>query len=131
MKIQGEGTLYYGSEKEPELRYLADGTPMIRFSIAWYQGKEKDQGFISAVAFREIAERIAESVRHGDRVVITGALDHWKGENREGEKTERFTVTVYDIGISLRFDSARSLKPEASGPRTAPAANLDPDEAPF
>lgn len=129
-----DGRVYHGSEKEPELKFTAGGTAMIRFSLGYYQGKEpngetKPMGFIRCTAFGELAENIAESIGHGDNVVVSGKLEHREWVADGGDKRSETGLVVWDIGASLRWNTVTITRTESSGPRTAPAAT--PAEAPF
>lgn len=96
---------------DPELRFTPNGTATVRFSVAvnarvrqsdgtWTDG---DPSYYNVTAWRDLAERVAESLTKGTRVVVTGRLEqrHWTTEG--GEKRATWQITADDIGASLMF----------------------------
>jgi single-strand DNA-binding protein len=102
---------------DPELRYLPNGTPMVKFNLASTprtldrqsgQWKDGDPLFMNCTAFRDIAEHIAESLTKGTRVIVTGRLRLSRWEDKEsGEKRSGYGLDVDEIGPSLRFAQAK------------------------
>jgi single-strand DNA-binding protein len=85
--------------KDPEVRYLQDGTPVANFSIATTeQWKDKQTGekrksteWHNVVAWRRLAEIIGEWVTKGQKLMIEGKLQtrSWdKDDGSKGYKTE-------------------------------------------
>ncbi len=134
--IKVEGPAYFGTEKEPNLRFTAAGVAMLSFSVGFYQGKDKEKGFVHVTCWRELAEHVASSVTHGDTVLVSGRLDHSKWRSREGVDRDRLGISATDIGLSLRWDEARKVAIEKDEAQSAPAAAPDggpppPTEPPF
>jgi single-strand DNA-binding protein len=102
---------------DPELRYLPNGTPMVKFNLASTprtldrqsgEWKDGDPLFMNCTAFRDIAEHIAESLTKGTRVIVTGRLRLSRWEDKEsGEKRSGYGLDVDEIGPSLRFAQAK------------------------
>lgn len=110
-----DGTAYY-RDKEPDLAYTANGTAYIGFSVAFYQGKDKDKGYVEVTCWDQLAENVAASVQHGDRVIVSGRLAHRKWVASSGVNMSRLSMTAFDVGLSLKFDTASSHRPASSGP---------------
>jgi len=123
--IHGVGRL----TDDPELRFAATGTAICRLRIAFNQRKRDANGewvdgdvcFLDGTLFRQEAENVAESLRRGDEVVITGRLKTNSYETREGEKRSRIELVIDSIGPSLRYATAQVQKMTRSGPGAAPA----------
>lgn len=129
-----DGRVYHGNDKEPELKYTASGTAILRFSLGYYQGKESDgetkpMGFIRCTTFGEVAEHVAESIAHGDNVVVSGKLEHREWTTDAGDKRSETGLVVWDIGASLRWNPVTVIRADGAGPKLSPATR--PDEAPF
>jgi len=131
-----EGNAYYGKDKKPELRFTASGMAMLTFSVGFYQGKDKEKGFISVTCFRDMAEHVAQSVQHGDSVVVVGRLDHRKWEGKNGGIGGSALGVVADaVGPSLRWNTvtvdriATTAPAEAAAP--GQAAFVSPSSDPF
>jgi single-strand DNA-binding protein len=110
---------------DPELRFLPNGTAMVKFPIASTprildrqsgEWKDGDPLFMSCTAFRDIAEHIAESLTKGTRVIVTGRLRLSRWEDKEtGEKRSAYGLDVDEIGPSLRFAEAKVTRMNRSG----------------
>ena len=101
---------------DPELRFLPNGTGMVKFNLASTprsldresgQWKDGDPLFLACTAFRDMAEHIAESLTKGARVVVQGRLKLSRWANEQGEKRSMFQLDVDEIGPSLRFAQAK------------------------
>jgi single-strand DNA-binding protein len=97
---------------DPELRFLANGTAMVKFTVASTprtldresgQWKDGDPLFLSCTAWRDLAENIAESLTKGTRVVVTGRLKLSRWATDEGEKRSAYGLDVDEIGPSLKW----------------------------
>jgi single-strand DNA-binding protein len=102
---------------DPELRFLPNGTGMVKFTVASTprvldresgQWKDGDPLFLNCTAFRGIAENIAESLTKGTRVIVTGRLRLSRWEDKEsGEKRSAYGLDVDEVGPSLKFAQAK------------------------
>lgn len=100
---------------DPELRYTQNGLAVANFTIASNQRifdkksnewKDGEPTFLRAVAWKEMAERIASVLHKGTRVIAYGRLAQKSYETKEGEKRTYVELTVEDIGASLKFGSS-------------------------
>ena len=104
---------------DPELRYTPDGTATTSFTVAVSRrvkdsaGAWKDQldGFFKVVAWRGLAEHVAESVAKGTRVVVTGHLQQRRWETEDGSKRTSIEISAEDVGASVRFADVQVTKP--------------------
>jgi single-strand DNA-binding protein len=123
--IQGEFRLV----ADPELVFGKTGTPIARMRIVASSRKKNEGGewvddktcWLSAVAFKKVAENIADSFTKGDLVLINGKLQTEDYEDKEGNKRQSYTVVVDTCGPSLAFNPAKIVQAE----RTAKAAPAD------
>lgn len=60
--------------------------------------------------WREQAENVAASLTRGTRVIVTGRLEQRHFETREGEKRSAIELQVDEIGVSLRWATAKVTK---------------------
>ena len=104
---------------DPELRFLPNGTGMVKFTVASTprvldrdsgQWKDGDPLFMACTAFRDIAEHIAESLAKGTRVILTGRLRLSRWETPEGDKRSAYGLDVDEVGPSLKFAQAKVQK---------------------
>jgi single-strand DNA-binding protein len=103
---------------DPELRYTPAGVPVCHFSIAVNHRRPDGAGgwadngasFFRCVAWRELAENLAESLGKGDRVIAAGRLRQRAWETPEGQRRSAVELTAEDAGPSLRWAQAEPCK---------------------
>lgn len=100
----------------PELRYLPSGAARAGFTVAstprrfdrqqgtWNDG---DALFLRCVAWGPLAEHAAESLSKGDHVMVNGRLRQRSFETAEGQRRQVIELEVDDLGVSLRYATAR------------------------
>jgi len=119
-------TLVGNLSQDPELKFLNGGTAVTKISIAvnrvWNdkQGNKQEQvSFFNGDCFGTLAENVANSLKKGDRVIVTGRLEQRTWETDKGEKRSTVEVKVDSLGAELRFSSAqlsKVAKPQNSAP---------------
>lgn len=113
-------TLVGNVTRDPELRYIPSGAAKVVFGLAvnrrWQnrttQEWEEQVSFFNVVAWREMAENVAESIAKGSRVVVTGRLEQRSYETENGEKRTVVEIIADDIGPSLRWAKAQITRTE-------------------
>lgn len=97
---------------DPELRFTPSGAAVSNFRVAstprkfnrdtneWEDG---DTLFLTCSIWRQAAEHVAESLRKGDRVLVSGRLKQRSYETTEGEKRTVFEVDAEEVGMSLKY----------------------------
>ena len=95
--------------KDPELRYLPNGTPSTSFTLAVNRSFTNSQGereadFINCVVFRKPAENVANYLKKGSLAGLTGRIQTRNYENGEGK---RIYVTEV-VADSVQFLDSRS-----------------------
>ena len=93
--------------RDPELKYSANGTAVVKFSVADTTGKDDNKKTIwhDVVVFKEQAEHVAASVKKGSRVIVTGRLDKSEYTGKDGVTKQRVEVIADDVSISLRWSA--------------------------
>lgn len=122
----------------PELRFTPQqGAPVATFTVAYTprtfnrQAGEWQDGttlYLRCVAWREMAENIAESLTKGSRVVVVGELVQRNYTDKEGNNRSVVELSVEEIGTSLRFGTTtytRTSRGAGSATRNQ-AANSEP-----
>lgn len=145
--------------KDAELRYLANGTPQAKFSLAVnrnFRGpdgewKEETEWF-NIVVWRDLAERISQNVTKGKQIYVEGRLSTRTWDDDQGVKHYMTEVIANDLKVLERRepgqaggggdewgDGARASggRPQqrsggyGSGPRAAGGGDVDVDDLPF
>src|SRR3954454_6960644 len=124
---------------DPELRFLPNGTAMVKFTLASTprtldrqsgEWKDGDPLFMSCTGFRDIAENIAESLTKGTRVIVTGRLRLSRWEDKEtGDKRSAYGLDVDEIGPSLKWAQVKVNKMNRSTKNDGFTPNEVPDDA--
>lgn len=97
---------------DPELSYTNSGVPVANFRLAvnrrewdknarqWVDGAAT---YLRCTVWKAMAENVANSLRKGDSVLVTGDLKQRDWEDREGNRRMSYDLEVKNIGASLRF----------------------------
>lgn len=105
--------------RDVELRTTASGQTVANFSLAvsrsWrsQDGQQQDQtSFINCVAWGKVGEIIAQYVKKGSPLLVSGRLDQRSYEDKDGNKRSAFEVVVEDFNfVGGRSDNA--MQPSA------------------
>lgn len=126
----------------PELRFTPKGIAVASFVVAstprtfdasTQQWRDGEASFMRCSVWREQAENVAESLRKGDRVTVSGILaqHHWEDEETK-TKRSAWELQADEVAASMKFARlriAKATKQEAPG---GPAATTPADaEPPF
>lgn len=102
---------------DPELRFTPSGAGVTNFTVVKNnRTKQGDQwvdgspDFYRVNVWRQMAENVSESLRKGDRVIVTGKLQSRQFETREGEKRTSWEITAEAVGPDLRWALAQVRK---------------------
>ena len=105
--------------RDPELRSTASGNVLASFSVAdnrrWADAtgeRREATSYLDVVAWGDLGRHVAESLRQGDRVTVTGRLEQRSWETAEGERRSKLELNATDVAASLRFATLAVLKPE-------------------
>ena len=83
--------------KDPEMRYIADGTPVTSFPVAvnWQAKGETKTEWLNCSAWRDLADKVNQDLRKGDLVRIQGSQ-----KTRPWEKADGSTEKSIDVSVS-------------------------------
>lgn len=131
-------TVIGNTTRDPELRFTATGVALAEFGVAvntrrkvgdrWEDG---DPQFYDVVAWRDLAENVAESLTKGTRVIVFGRLDYRQWETQDGDRRSKVQIVADAIGPDLRWTTAQVVRTERHKPAAPAAPAYDPDEDPF
>ncbi len=119
MLFDNNTTLSGNLVADPELRFTEGGMAVCKFAIA-QNDKAKDGSetvhFYDCVAFRRLAENIAESVAKGDKLSVQGTLRQNRWEDKEtGQTRSRHEIVCNDAAVSLQWAVAAPVRNEKQG----------------
>jgi single-strand DNA-binding protein len=120
---------------DPELRYTPSGAAVAKFRVAstprtydkqtsaWKDGEPL---FLACTAWRGLAENTAETLTKGQQVMVQGRLRQRSYETSDGEKRTVFELEADEVGVSLRFVTAKIQKTSRNGNRDTQGPADDP-----
>jgi single-strand DNA-binding protein len=103
---------------DPELRFTGSGVPVAHFTVASTsrvhdsssgQWRDGDTLFLRCTVWRRMAENVAESLRKGARVVVTGRLQQRTYETDDGQKRSALELVADEVSVSLRHANVRAV----------------------
>lgn len=119
--------------KDPEVRYLPDGTPVANFSVAVTEKFKTDQGvqehteWFRVNMFGKIVENLVKPyVKKGSNVTVQGTLRtrKWTDKDKQERSTTELRADVLRLGPSAngnnRRDDGNDSKPSAQPHRNEP-----------
>jgi single-strand DNA-binding protein len=115
--------------RDPELRATPDGVSVVRFTLAvdrgMRAGEERQTDFFDIVAFRQLADNVANYVTKGRLVLVEGRLHTRRYTDREGNPRKAYEVVADNVRFLERI---REGEPEAGAdvPASAAAAPAPP-----
>ncbi len=132
--VQGD----FVAVSDPELKFNGEGKPWAKVRAVAKDRKRTPDGnwedgdtcFIDILVSGKAAENTAESLVKGDPMVVTGRLIFREWETNEGRKMSSYSIRADEIGVSLKFQPARSSRAQESM-RPQQAQVTDSSEAPF
>jgi single-strand DNA-binding protein len=105
---------------DPEIRYFEGGKSVVTFRIAVNQpGAKRDDGkepdWFKVEAWNELATEMADALKKGDLVEVTGRVKTETYKNRQGEDVTSLCISV------KRWSPGVPKPPTAPAPTTKPA----------
>nr|WP_188433834.1 single-stranded DNA-binding protein [Kroppenstedtia guangzhouensis] len=88
--------------KDPELRYTPSGAAVVSFRLAVERNfknsdGEREADFIDVIAWRQLAENVANYMKKGRMVAVDGRLQTRSYENKEGQKVKVAEVVAENV----------------------------------
>lgn len=87
--------------RDPELKFTPKGTSRCAFTIAQNIGKgESKRGhFFKCIAWKEVAEGIAEKYTKGKPIQVRGMLTQDQWTDKEGAKRSEVVIVVFEAEV--------------------------------
>ncbi|HEY1322552.1 MAG TPA: single-stranded DNA-binding protein [Streptosporangiaceae bacterium] len=119
---------------DPEVHYVAaTGNAVCNLTLAVSARRKNIDGeyvdtppvFLRATCWGALAERVAESLRKGDRVLVHGTTYDEEWTDREGNTRTTHVLHVQAIGASLRYASVRVTRAAKTDSQAGPAGSSE------
>jgi single-strand DNA-binding protein len=122
MANQSPTTLIGNVTSDPELKFTAQGTAKLGFSIAvnhyWTDNdgeKKEDTSFFNVTCWRYVAEDTANVLEKGMGVIVHGRLDQRSYEDKEGQKRNAIELVADAVAIQTRSIESLERKRRSAG----------------
>ncbi|MBN1449179.1 MAG: single-stranded DNA-binding protein [Bacteroidetes bacterium] len=120
---------------DPELRYTEGNVPVANFNIATNESYKDQNGNLvdrtewhRIVAWRKLAEVLAEYLKKGSKVYIEGKLQTRSWDDKDGNKRYMTEVVVNDFMFLDSRGAGNSGSPAPGGDIPPPAPESDKKE---
>jgi len=139
-------TLIGRMTRDSELKYTANGTPVINFSIALneYQGEEKGEitHFFECFAFGKRWEKLNSYLVKGTKIAVNGSLSFEQWVDKQGSKRSTVKIKVSDIEFcgsknsgnnnSTNYNNNNDYSSQSSAKENSiPTIDINDEEIPF
>lgn len=121
--------------REPEMRFLGQGYPVLEMNLAvddgfgrWNKESKKTEvgsGFYQVEVFGNYAEQLVEDLEKGSEVYVKGSLTQWTKEKEDGTKESKTRIRgeVVVVRGAPRQQAQRTQAPAQQDPwQASPAA---------
>ena len=116
-----------GTVGNSEVRYLNNGDPVLQFSVADSQGKEKPTLWWSCTLWGKRAESLGNFVQKGGKVTVTGTVVEEHYTDKSGQEKKAMKVKVNDIALQ----GGKAEAEEKPARQAKPQQDLTEDDVPF
>ncbi len=124
--------------RDPELKFSDSGKAVTSFAVAVNNRRKNRQtqewedfpSFMNVVAWADLAEHCASSLKKGERVIVFGTLQERSYEGRDGNTRRVLELIADALGHDLRFGTTQFVKANAGAPKSA-SPSYAFDEEPF
>lgn len=139
--------IYGNLTRDPELRSLPTGTPVVSFSVATsriYKDKngarQEDTQFHNVVFFGAQASLIAQYLKKGSSALIEGRMQTRSWDDKDGQKKYRTEIVGEAVQFGPRRDGGApsaggSQEPAQAAPKMDtieyPEEDINPEDIPF
>jgi single-strand DNA-binding protein len=121
--------------RDPELRHLPSGTPVLQLGVA-VNGRQKDDtgnwvdkpNFFDVKIFGNQAEMLNQHLAKGRRVGIDGRLDWSSWEAQDGTKRSKVEVVAFQVQF---LDSRGDSEGGGGQPQYVPTSDVAADTSDF
>jgi single-strand DNA-binding protein len=86
--------------KDPELRYLPNGTPKAELRLATSRTyttngeRREDTCYVDVIAWSRTAENVNQYLKKGSKIFVEGRLDYQEWEGQDGSKRSKHQVVA-------------------------------------
>jgi single-strand DNA-binding protein len=120
--------------RDPELKVTQNGIPVCEFGVAVNRVRSKDDApdYFQVVAWRELAEIVANYKKKGDGVLVEGRLRHDAWETEDGHRRSKVSVVADQVQfLPGRKNEGKNISEQPGKHPAAATSEEDWDDLPF
>jgi single-strand DNA-binding protein len=118
-----------GTVGNAELKFLQSGDPILTFSVADSEGRDKPTIWWNCSLFGKRAESLAPFVAKGGKVTVAGKVSQREFTDKNGKDRVSMDIRVTDVMLQGSKEQSEEQPRRAAAP--APAADDIDDDLPF
>jgi single-strand DNA-binding protein len=114
-------TLLGNLARDPEIKYTNEGLAITDLRVAvnkrWRDKDGNDMEnveFFNITAWNKLAENCSNDLKKGDRVIVSGRLNHRSFDTKDGKKINIMNVIADVVAASLEFNSVKIVVKDES-----------------
>ena len=122
--------------KDPDLRYTSSGMAVATFSLAVQRSFRNKEGnyeadFINCVCWNKSGETLANHVKKGQRIGVTGRIQTRNYENEQGNRVYVTEVVVEGFTFLEKKDENQNSNQRGFGASNNQGPTVTNDDLPF
>ncbi|MFW5875728.1 MAG: single-stranded DNA-binding protein [Myxococcota bacterium] len=122
---------------DPELRYTASGTAILRLRVATSERRKRGEQWEdctewhSVAVFGSRAEALQKILAKGGRVAVTGRMETRSWEGRDGGKRSATSIVASDVTLLGGGEAQGAAQAEQTASQPQGGAGFAADDIPF
>lgn len=103
--------------RDPEIKYTNEGMAITEIRLAvnkrWKDKNGEDLeivDYFNITSWGTLAENCADSLKKGDRILVSGHLNLRNWENKDGKKFNITNITADAVALSLEFSKLKVVE---------------------
>jgi single-strand DNA-binding protein len=117
-----------GTVGNAELKFLQSGDPILTFSVADSEGRDKPTIWWNCSLFGKRAESLAPFVAKGGKVTVAGKVSQREFTDKNGQERKSMDVRVTDVMLQGSKEQSEEQPRRAAAPAPSPKGFDDMDD---
>jgi single-strand DNA-binding protein len=120
-----------GTVGNAELKFLQSGDPILTFSVADSEGRDKPTIWWNCSLFGKRAESLAPFVAKGGKVTVAGKVSQREYTDKNGQERKSMDVRVTDVMLQGSKEQSEEQPRRAPAPAPKGFDDMDDSDIPF
>jgi single-strand DNA-binding protein len=120
-----------GTVGNAELKFLQSGDPILTFSVADSEGRDKPTIWWNCSLFGKRAESLAPFIAKGGKVTVAGKVSQREFTDKNGQERKSMDVRVTDVMLQGSKEQSEEQPRRAPAPAPKGFDDMDDSDIPF